>query len=75
MSKKCEFEVVEELGAIGNMKLRKIRWYENEPKFDLRTWWLDEQSGTERCSKGLCFSDDDARELVALLTKYFKGKK
>ena len=72
--KKLEYVVNEELGTVGDKKLRIIEWYGNPAKIDLRSWWHDEESGAEKCSKGLTFTDEEATELVSLLSGYLKKK-
>ena len=66
------YEVKEKLGDLSERKeVRVIAWGDNEPRLDIRDWWLD-KSGNEKCGKGICLTDDEARELMKLLNEYFK---
>lgn len=67
-----KYEVKAKLGDLSEKKeLRVVAWSDNEPCLDLRSWWLD-KSGKEKCGKGITLTDDEARKLMELLTKYFK---
>lgn len=62
-----KYEILEECGVIsenGKNKtlLRYIKWNDNEPKYDLRTWYTD-KDGNEKMSKGITLTGE---ELIAL---------
>ena len=45
-------------------------WNGGTPKIDIRDW----DAEYERCGKGITFTEAEAREVVAILTAYFKEK-
>lgn len=47
-----------------------VSWNGGLPKVDIRDW--DEAHG--RCGKGITLSEDEAREVMQILTQHFKGK-
>lgn len=67
-------DVVEKIGVLSTTdadwtkELRRVSWNGGDPKFDIRTW----KPGDERYTKGITLHEDEARELAALLTKYFE---
>lgn len=66
-----KYEVVEEIGDIsarGNatLKLRLISWNDNEPKYDLRTWYTDDK-GVEKCNKGITLSKEELITLASIV--------
>ena len=66
------FEIKEELGQIGASKqLSIVSWNGNPAKYDLRTWHATED-GEPKPGKGLTMSEDEARELLAVLKAHFK---
>ena len=74
MSKEIKFEVKETLGTVGeDKKLQVINWNNKGDKLDLRSWWED-KNGEEKCGKGITLTDDEARELVDLLSAYLEKK-
>lgn len=63
-------EVIKDFGVIdedsrGSWKthLALVKWYDNEPKLDLRKWNED----MTKCSKGFTFTKEEAFELLNLL--------
>lgn len=64
------YEVLEDVATIGDKgkRLRVVAWGNREPKLDLRPW--REEGETEKPGKGICFSEDEARELAEALQKY-----
>ncbi len=65
------YEVIKENGEIGgNKKVRIMSWNGNEAKLDIRPYI--EKDGEERCGKGICLTNEEGRNLVDVLTKYFK---
>lgn len=69
MNSKYHFEIKEELGEIGNKKLRVGTWGGNDCKLDFRNWWTD-ASGAEMPGKGVTMSIEEAKELVELVQAY-----
>ena len=65
------FDVIRDLGEIGNKgkSLKIIKWGDNQPKFDFRTWRKDE-GGNLLPGKGITFTKEEGRELAQLLAGY-----
>ena len=64
------YEVKNIIGKVGEKKeLRIVSWNGNEAKLDLREWFTD-KDGNEKCSKGICLTSEEARDLIDLLNKY-----
>jgi hypothetical protein len=62
-----KYEVLEDIADLGKrgkatLKLRYIKWGDNEPKYDIRAWKEDED-GNEISLKGTTLSGE---ELIAL---------
>lgn len=47
-----------------------VSWNGGLPKIDIRDWNEDH----DRCGKGIALTEDEAKELVEILTEYFNGK-
>lgn len=47
-----------------------VSWNNALPKIDIRDW--DEEH--QRCGKGITLTEDEAKEVVAILSGYFNGK-
>ena len=66
------FEVKKVIGNVGEKKMLKVMsWNGKEAKLDLRDWWTD-KDGNEKCGKGICLSNEEAKELVNLLSNYLE---
>lgn len=68
-----KYEVVEKIGVLsdvrGNRKeLRKIAWNGRDAKYDIRTWY-DDEDGNEKMGKGITLSDKELDELYTLINK------
>ena len=73
MSKEFSYEIIEEIGQVGNptpsgwsTRLNLISWNDREPKLDIRSWNED----MSRMGKGVSFSKEDAKDLALLLNSY-----
>lgn len=68
-----KYTTVEKVGIIreGNngwkKELRLISWNDAAPKLDIRDWSPDD----EKMGKGITLTEDEARNLMGLLEKYF----
>lgn len=68
-----KYTTVEKIGIIkeGNngwkKELRLISWNDAAPKLDIRDWAPDD----EKMGKGVTLTEDEARNLIGLLEKYF----
>lgn len=65
------YEVIEELGDISTrgkatLKLRYVKWGNNDPKYDIRAWKVDDD-GNETCFKGITLSGEELLSLRELL--------
>lgn len=72
MAKEFSYEVKNIIGKLGEnskKELRVVSWNDREAKIDLREWYKTDD-GEERCGKGISLTNDEAKVLVDLLTKY-----
>lgn len=72
MAKEFSYEVKNTIGKLGEnskLELRVVAWNGREAKLDVRQWYTTED-GEERCGKGVSLTNDEAKVLVDLLTKY-----
>ena len=66
------YEVKTVIGNVGEKKVLKvIAWNGKEAKLDLREWFTD-KDGNEKCGKGICLTNEEAKDLVDLLSKYLE---
>lgn len=82
MARGFTFDIKEHLGVItstirgrkeGDMWQKEVNivaWNKGLPKIDIRDW--DESH--ERMSKGITLSEEEAREVMEILQRYFEGK-
>lgn len=69
-----KFEIVENLGILSEKsngwrkELNYVSWNEREARLDIREWNPDHT----RMSKGVTFSEDEAKILLAILEDEFK---
>ena len=71
MAKDFSYEIKKEFGKLGEnskKELNIVSWNEKEPKIDIREWY--EQDGVKKCGKGVSLTNDEAKELVNLLSEY-----
>lgn len=73
MAKELEFEIIKDFGGFGEGKWQKhltlIKWGNNEPKYDLRTWNED----MTRMGKGITLSKEDLYDLLNMIEEVFEG--
>lgn len=73
--------ILEKCGVIGkrgdnsNLELRYIAWNEREPRYDIRPWYIDEESKEERCLKGITLSGEELITLAKAIIKLNGGTK
>ena len=62
------FDIIEDLGSIGSngKSLKIIKWGNNQPKYDFRSWRRDE-AGNLLPGKGITFTKEEAKELAERL--------
>ena len=63
-----KFTVVEEIAVLSeagnwNKELNIVKWGDNEPKYDIRTW----NNGRTRAGKGITLSLEEIKELKKAL--------
>ena len=69
-----KFEIVENLGILSEKsngwrkELNYVSWNERDARLDIREWSPDHT----RMSKGVTFSEDEAKILLAILEDEFK---
>lgn len=66
-----KYEVKERYGKLSqkgdvSMELRLVSYNDNEAKYDIRPWKIDE-SGNERMFKGITLTDEELRTLKEIL--------
>lgn len=69
-----KYEVLEKCGVISKrgdstLELRYIAWNGAEPRYDLRNWGVDKETGEERCYKGITLSGEELVELGNLIKR------
>ena len=67
------YEVIEKFGVLDSdskmpKELRLIKWGDNEPKYDIRGWSLNED-GTEKMTKGITLDSEELQSLFEILKK------
>lgn len=61
-----KFEIVDQLLVISEstsswkLELNIVKWYDNEPKYDLRNW----NSDHSKCGKGITLTEDELNALL-----------
>lgn len=65
------YKVLKKFGVLDSdskmpKELRLIAWGENEPKYDIRGWSVNED-GTERMTKGITFDAEELQSLYEIL--------
>ena len=69
-----KYKVLEECGTISErgdykLKLRYMQWNDGPEKYDLRPWTVDEETGQEKCGKGITLSGEELLELGNLIKR------
>ena len=68
-----KYEVIQHLGKLTdeegkyNKELNIISWNGNEPKFDLRPWKIDEETGERKMMKGITLTSEELEALYNIL--------
>lgn len=68
-----KYEVIQHLGKLTdeegkyNKELNIISWNGNEPKFDLRPWKIDEETGERKMMKGITLTSEEIEALYNIL--------
>ena len=63
-----KYEVLEKCGVISEGKngwtteLRYVKWGDNDPKYDVRSWVTNEE-GVEKCGKGITLTGEQLEAL------------
>ncbi len=66
-----KYEITEELGVLSESnngwkkEFNKISWNERNPKYDIRDWTNEH----ERMGKGVTLTEEELRELYALISQ------
>jgi hypothetical protein len=75
-NEEVKYEVLEKCGVISTRKgrngdstleLRYVAWNGNDPKYDIRPWYLDDD-GNEKCAKGITLSGEELEKLGEIIT-------
>lgn len=75
MAKELKYEVKNTIGKLGEnskYELRVVSWNGADAKIDIRNWY--EKDGKEQSGKGIALTNDEAKMLVDLLTKYMNDE-
>ena len=69
------YEIKEQIGIIGEptykgntLQVNIVNWNRTKDKVDIRRW----SENYDKAGKGITLTYDEAKALLALLTKYFK---
>ena len=68
-----KYEVIQHLGKLTDeegkyiKELNIISWNGNEPKFDLRPWKIDEETGERKMMKGITLTSEELEALYNIL--------
>ena len=68
-----KYEVIQHLRKLTdeegkyNKELNIISWNGNEPKFDLRPWKIDEETGERKMMKGITLTSEEIEALYNIL--------
>lgn len=68
-----KYEIVESFGSLTqeegkyNKELNLVSWNGNEPKFDLRPWKVDEDTGERKMMKGITLTSEEIEALFNIL--------
>jgi len=70
-----EYEIIKEIGVISvntssgwRKEVNLISWSKRVPKIDIRDW----SSDRSKMSKGITFTDEEAKSLAGILGEYLK---
>lgn len=74
-----KYDVVKKLGTLDSdsdapKELRLISWNGSKPKYDLRGWWIDEESGEEKMTKGITLDKEELISLYEILKKEIESE-
>lgn len=70
------YKVIKKFGVLDSdskmpKELRLISWGDNDPKYDIRGWSVNED-GTERMTKGITFDAEELQSLYEILKEMDK---
>ena len=65
-----EYKIIDRVAVLSTkntwtLELNIVKWGDNTPKFDIRTWNEDHT----KCGKGITLTDEEAQALVAALQR------
>lgn len=68
-----EYKIVDTIAILSHknawtLELNIVKWGENSPKLDIRTWNEDHS----KCGKGITLTDEEARTLISVLQENLK---
>ena len=71
--KELNYEVIKKFGVLDSdsrmpKELRLISWNNGSPKYDLRSWGVNED-GSEKCGKGITMDSEELQSLFDILTE------
>lgn len=72
-NEELKYEVLEKFGVLDSdskmpKELRLIKWGDNAPKYDIRSWGVNED-GTEKMGKGITMDAEELQSLFDILTQ------
>lgn len=68
------YEVLEDIATLGKrgkyeLKLRYVSFNGKDPRYDIRPWTIDAETGEEKMAKGLSLSGEELQALKDVLNK------
>lgn len=75
MAKEFTYEVTKEIGRLGENSKKEVNvisWNGKEAKIDIREYY--EKDGEKKMGKGVSLTNEEAKELVNLLTEYMNDE-
>jgi len=65
-----EYKIIDRVAVLSTkntwtLELNIVKWGDNAPKFDIRTWNEDHT----KCGKGITLTDEEAQALVAAMQR------
>jgi len=61
--------IISDRGNGYTLELRYVSWNGAEPKYDIRVWYKDKETGEERNFKGVTMTGEELVNLAALVNK------
>lgn len=64
------FTLVKAYGAVSNqIEVNVVKWFDNDPQLDIRTWYTTKEDPTKKPGKGIGIPLDKVENLITILQK------